>query len=63
MSRSKASGVSGRRRARLGETLEAALVREVIEETGLEVVVVGPVVEVVDRRAARASKAASSITT
>ncbi len=32
----------------LGEMLEAALAREVIEETGLEVVV-GPVVEVVDR--------------
>ena len=32
----------------LGETLETALAREVIEETGLEVAV-GPVVEVVDR--------------
>jgi 8-oxo-dGTP diphosphatase len=32
----------------LGETLETALVREVIEETGLDVVV-GPVVEVLDR--------------
>jgi len=32
----------------LGETLEPALVREVIEETGLDVVV-GPVVEVLDR--------------
>lgn len=32
----------------LGETLEAAVAREVIEETGLEVAV-GPVVEVLDR--------------
>ena len=32
----------------LGETLESALVREVLEETGLDIVV-GPVVEVLDR--------------
>ena len=32
----------------VGETLEAALVRELVEETGLEVAV-GPVVEVFDR--------------
>jgi 8-oxo-dGTP diphosphatase len=32
----------------LGETLEAAVVREVLEETGLDVVV-GPLVEVFDR--------------
>jgi mutator protein MutT len=32
----------------LGETLESALVREVVEETGLDIAV-GPVVEVLDR--------------
>src|SRR5438093_570202 len=35
-------------RVELGETLEAAVVREVLEETGLDVAV-GPVVEVLDR--------------